>query len=64
MISMEAVTFYVLGVAALVCLVFFCVDTIAQVVGAVREARAFYRQHPELEPPDKFLVHLGLWRAR
>lgn len=58
--SMYAVLAYVLAASLLVVLIF----VLHEVIGAVLCARGYYRWHPELVPPDRFLVRVGLWRCR
>jgi hypothetical protein len=60
MISMFDVILYVMAVCACFGLVWIATD----VALAVMFARSYYRRHPELEPPDRFLVRLGLWGVR
>jgi hypothetical protein len=60
MVSMRDVILYMVG-AFSVCLLVYAATDVAL---AVMYARDFYRRHPELTPPDKFLVRLGLRGVR
>lgn len=55
-VSMLDVLGYVLVVVAAFCFVALVTD----VALAVMYARDYYSRHPELEPPDKRLVRIGL----
>lgn len=57
---MRDVILYVVAVLVAFWLVFAAVE----VSLAVMYARGFYRRHPELEPPDRFLVRVGLRGVR
>lgn len=60
MVTMLDVILYLVVVFAVVSFVVAITD----VALAVMYARGYYRRHPELEPPDRFLVRLGLWGVR
>lgn len=60
MISMLDVILYVVAIYVTVAFVV----TITDVALAVMYARGYYHRHPELEPPDRFFVRIGLWGVR
>lgn len=60
MVSMYDVILYLVVVCAALGFIVMATD----VALAVMYARDYYRDHPELEPPDRFWVRLGLWRVR
>lgn len=60
MVSMVDVILYLVAAFVVLGIVWLATD----VALAVMYARDYYRRHPEFEPPDRFLVRLGLKGVR
>lgn len=54
----------IIGYLVVVAACFSFVLALTDVGCAVMYARDYYRRHPELEPPDRFWVRIGLWGVR
>lgn len=64
MIGMDSVLIYSIFVALLVMAYWILAPAIYDLVSAVRFVRKYYRENPDVVPPDHWLVRLGLWRVR